>query len=929
MPKLLLLPALVLLLQACSHPLEIVGDGDIVDLNGSSHGCLLEQFRAGEKACTTNLVVQGYDVNYQAVPRPGWQFVRWEGACKNNVEPHCQIIVPADFVQEYWFKSAPPLRAVFEQTGNADGVLTKGSIGDNDSVPAVSCTTTVATTSALEDAVSFSMTAGETLCLASGNYGDLDLTFGGSGTAELPITVAAAVPGEVFITGEAFVGMTGNYVVLQGFIFRDGSMDSSLIQTRANSNTACNNCRITDNAFINMDEGLADSTKWFQIYGSGNRFDHNWVSHKSTPGALFVVERGAAPGTEDRTQIDHNYFGDRPPKLGLAYAENSDNEYEGIRLGASNTHTSNSFAVIEHNYFERIDGEAEVISIKAGGVTVAHNTIRNSRGSIVSRHGEGSSIDNNFIMGDGNPFSGGVRIIDANHSVTNNYIEGARNQTSNFYGGILISSSDGSTSNGYQDVDNILVANNTVVDSANSINLFAGNRSNRPDSVYLVNNLVADAIGPVFKNADTMPANSVFSGNYVYGVTLTDDEAITSIAGISFIDPGLTVDSQGLYRPTLSGPDLSADMSPVIGAYTLPVNDMDGQARSENTVSGADEISSETLAATDMRGLLTPALVGPLSFTPTTRAPFIAPIAIANSNFDNLNVAGWTHVGVDIITERSEVFSRGSVKIDSVSDRLSQTVAVSANTNYTLSAQVKGSGKLSATVDGVTYSVDGDSSDYRFTSVSFNSGAGTSVEIAATLDDVVLGSVDIINPNFDNDQANWVVNEGNGIGQVQDSDNSASGANGSIKFKHNDVDNGTPYQPYIAQTVNVEPDTEYTLTMYVLLKSGDAQDATVLFGAHSGEAVVAGVFDNGDIIASKNSVYGNLNSEEEADDSFRPDVLVFNSGSSTRVTVFAQYQSVLGDDIRIDDFSLTAEGAPSSNAEAYIDSFRMVSHPSL
>jgi poly(beta-D-mannuronate) lyase len=815
-------------------------------------------------------------------------------------------------------------------TAPENGGLTKGSIGNNDSVPEVNCTATVSSTSVLEDAVSFNMTPGETLCLETGTYSGLDITFGGTGTAALPITIAAAVPGEVFIEGEVFVGMTGEYVVFQGFIFQDGSMDSSLIQTRANSNTACNHCRITDNAFINMDEGIDDSTKWFQFYGSHNRFDHNWVSGKTTRGALFVIERGDEPGTEDRTQIDHNYFGDRPPKDGLAYAENSDNEYEGIRVGSSDTHTSDSFAVIEHNYFEGIDGEAEVISIKAGGVTVEHNTIRNSRGSIVSRHGEGSTINNNFILGDGNPFAGGIRIIDANHSVTNNYIQGARNKGSNFYGGILVSSSNGSITNGYQDVENVLVANNTVIDSVNSINLFAGNQNDKPDSVYFINNVVANAIGAVFKNADTLPNNSVYVGNYVYGQSLSDDDRVTSIDGITFIDPVFSPDSQGLYRPTENSAELSADSTANISEYTLPTMDMDGQTRSGTTLAGADETLTETLSMTGLRGVLRPELVGPLSFTPPSSKTHVAQVNIINPDFDDASLTGWTHVDATITTAQSEVFSRGSsVKLHSASDSLSQTVVVQTNKNYTLSAFVKGVAKLSAVVDGMTYTVDENSSDYTFTSISFNSGSGTSLQISGTQDDSVLGSVAIANANFDDGQQGWVVNEATGIGQVQDSDNSASGDNGSIKFKHNDDDSGTPYQPYIAQTLTVQPNTEYTLNMYILLKDSDEQDATVLFGAHSGEAIEGGVFDNADVIASKESVYGNLSEDNEADDSFRPDLLTFNSANNTTITIFAQYQSTLGDDIRIDNFSLTAEGAPEAGAEAFFDSFRLVSHPSL
>jgi poly(beta-D-mannuronate) lyase len=681
-------------------------------------------------------------------------------------------------------------------TVSATPVLTKGSIGNNDSVPTITCTTTVNSVSALEDAVSYAMTPGETICLASGDYSNLDLTFGGTGTADLPITVAAEVAGGVTFSGEVFVGMTGEFVVLQGFIFKDGSMDSSLIQTRANSNTACNNCRITENSFINMDEGMDDSTKWFQIYGSNNRFDHNWVSGKATAGALFIVERGNAPGTEDRTQIDHNYFGDRPPKDGLAYAGESDNEFEGIRIGTSDTHTSDSFAVVEHNYFEGINGEAEVISVKAGGVTVAHNTIRNSRGSIVSRHGEGTKIHNNFILGDDNPFAGGIRLVDANHNVTNNYIQGARNQSSNFYGGILISSSDGSTTNGYQDVENVLVANNTIVDSANSINLFAGNEDDKPDSVYFVNNVVADAIGPVVRNADELPENSVIAGNYVFGQSFSDDEDTASITGMTFIDPVLSAGTDGIYRPTASSAALTADLTAGTGSYTLPTTDMDGQTRSNATLSGADEILTQELVLTELRGVLSPSLVGPLSYTPPVSTPYIAQVTIQNANFDTQDLAGWTNSGAAVTTTATEVFSRGSsVKLDSQTDVLTQTITVEADTNYTLSAFTKGVAKISATVNGVTYTADQNSSDYKFTSVSFNSEAGISLDVSATLDDFVLGQVAITNPNFDDGQTGWVVNEGTGIGQVQDSSNSASGADGSIKFVHNAADSGTPYQP--------------------------------------------------------------------------------------------------------------------------------------
>ena len=91
--------AIFLLLQACKHPLAIVGEGDIVDLNGSGYGCTLEQFKANAKACTENDVTGAYNVNYQARPRAGFQFVQWIGPCSaDSVPPQCMINVRADRV---------------------------------------------------------------------------------------------------------------------------------------------------------------------------------------------------------------------------------------------------------------------------------------------------------------------------------------------------------------------------------------------------------------------------------------------------------------------------------------------------------------------------------------------------------------------------------------------------------------------------------------------------------------------------------------------------------------------------------------------------------------------------------------------------------------------------------------------------------------
>ena len=69
-----------LALVACKHPLAIQGEGDIVERLSGQRGCKLEEFQASSPRCTDNEVVdEPYQAQYEAVPRPGWRFVGWEG----------------------------------------------------------------------------------------------------------------------------------------------------------------------------------------------------------------------------------------------------------------------------------------------------------------------------------------------------------------------------------------------------------------------------------------------------------------------------------------------------------------------------------------------------------------------------------------------------------------------------------------------------------------------------------------------------------------------------------------------------------------------------------------------------------------------------------------------------------------------------------
>ena len=123
----------VLALQACKHPLAIVGEGDIVDINNTGHGCTLEQFQAGGPACTENEVTGDYDVNYMAESRPGSRFVRWEGPCAQVSDfQYCRIESEEEWVvwmdDNYPDYEFPPSTAVFEPITGEIGYLVDGAV---------------------------------------------------------------------------------------------------------------------------------------------------------------------------------------------------------------------------------------------------------------------------------------------------------------------------------------------------------------------------------------------------------------------------------------------------------------------------------------------------------------------------------------------------------------------------------------------------------------------------------------------------------------------------------------------------------------------------------------------------------------------------------------------------------------------------------
>jgi hypothetical protein len=105
----------LLFIHACSHPIEIVGEGDVTSASGNRN-CLLENFQAGDAVCSKNYVIDAYQETYYAMPRAGWKFDHWgNNYCPNASPPNydCTFNVSADVVTQFWGQTMPPLKAVF------------------------------------------------------------------------------------------------------------------------------------------------------------------------------------------------------------------------------------------------------------------------------------------------------------------------------------------------------------------------------------------------------------------------------------------------------------------------------------------------------------------------------------------------------------------------------------------------------------------------------------------------------------------------------------------------------------------------------------------------------------------------------------------------------------------------------------------------
>ena len=320
-------------------------------------------------------------------------------------------------------------------------------------------------------AVLTTLAPGDSIILKDGVWRDFEIIFEGNGQPGNPITLRAETPGEVFITGQSNLALAGEYLLVSGLIFRDGYTPSqSVISFRKDKTALANNSRVTQTVihnFTNPERFEADY--WVAIYGKNNRFDHNHLEGKRNRGVTLAVRLDSEASRENYHRIDHNYFGPRPT-LGS-------NGGETLRIGTSHFSRSNSFTTVENNYFDRCDGEVEIISSKSGSNVLRGNVFFESKGTLTLRHGHDNLVEENVFLGNGVAHTGGIRVINRRQTIKNNYIEGIKGYR---FGGALVvmNGVPNSPINRYDGVEDSVIKSNSLINS-DHIQLAAGSDAER------------------------------------------------------------------------------------------------------------------------------------------------------------------------------------------------------------------------------------------------------------------------------------------------------------------------------------------------------------------------------------------------------------------------------------------------------------------
>lgn len=353
---------------------------------------------------------------------------------------------------------------------------------------------------------------GDTLLMRNGTWSNQVISLTANGTASNPVVLLAETPGRVILNGSSRLAIGGSYVVVSGLFFQNGTLSGSAVVEFKTSVNATR-CTLKNTAIVNYNPSLNTvDSKWVSLFGTYNTVENCSFENKTNSGTLLVV--WLTSGVAANHTIASNYFGYRNSNLDANGAEL--NGQEIIRIGDSSTSMTFANCTIKNNFFEKCNGEIEVISNKSCGNVYSNNLFLECKGMLTLRHGNNCIVEGNYFLGNGEADTGGVRIIGENHQVYNNYFENLKG--SGYRAALcMVRGKQNSALNEYFQVKNALVAFNTMVNCYQSFSI----NYNSSTSLTLP------------------PINSVIAHNHVYNTNssnnnVTIDQNYLSAMSISW-----------------------------------------------------------------------------------------------------------------------------------------------------------------------------------------------------------------------------------------------------------------------------------------------------------------------------------------------------------------------------------------------------------
>lgn len=351
---------------------------------------------------------------------------------------------------------------------------------------------------------------GDIIVLQNGEWNNINIKLNCNGTKENPVVVKAETPGKVFITGHSNLNIGGSFIQVDGLYFSNGFAGSNaIIKFCIDKKQVANNCRVTNTVINDFNNPKRlNENYWVAFYGKNNRLDHCSFLNKKNMGVLLAVILEDERSRENFHSIDHNYFGVRLPL--------ASNGGEIIRVGVSEHCQFNSNTLITDNFFENCDGETEIVSIKSGSNIIRNNLFKECQGSIVLRHGDNNTVENNVFLGNNKEGTGGTRIVNKGQWVVNNFYYQCRGE--GFRAPLAIMNGvPNSPANRYVPVSDAVIANNTYVDCT-PIGLCDGSDTERsvpPVNVHFLNNIIYSTNKTQLANIQDDISGFNFSGNLV------------------------------------------------------------------------------------------------------------------------------------------------------------------------------------------------------------------------------------------------------------------------------------------------------------------------------------------------------------------------------------------------------------------------------